>query len=1040
MLATVIVRWIALGVTTLGLLASPSIALALDPALDASRYGHAVWRDLNASGLASIGPMAQTSDGYLWLGTPSGLLRFDGVRGVAWRAPAGSELPDERVRTLLAARDGTLWIGTLGGIASWKDGRLVAYPVLVGDTINALEEDADGTVWVGGSHDSRGPAARKALLCSVRKGEVKCSDPALLPGGAVVALARDTTGALWAAAANRVWKLGARPEVSFDLPHVIRGLRAMAATPDGGLVIVTRQDVIRIADGHMETLPLPEWTRELRFLSVLCDRDGGLWVAAIDYGLLHLHAGRVEAYRTRDGLSDDHVLGLFEDREGNVWASTPHGLDRFRPMAAAIYSRADGLRGRGSSVLVARDGSVFASTTSTLYHLQDDKVTEVAALPASSLFEDSRGRVWLGSLNGLQYLDAGRFVTLPVPTGGIDGMAETSDGSVWIAHRSAGLYRFQPDSTLERVAWPSFPEPSAPSTMVVDPADDALWLGFWSGAVIKVSNGEARMVLRLRDAGRPALGSARVDAEPPSRASAAVLQLRIARDGTLWVVSRKALIRVKNGHATRFDSDSGLPCDGAYSTLEDEQTFWIYAQCGLIGVDRTEMDAWRAAADAGATHKVKVRLLDSWDGIGQPSNVTAVSALVQGEVLTPKAARTPDGRIWMIMADGIAAVDPKRIPVNSVVPPVHVEQIVADGAVHGADVGLRLGPRPRDLEIQYTALSFTVPEQVRFRYKLEGRDADWQDAGTRRQAFYTDLPPGRYRFRVIAANNSGLWNEQGDTVEFSIEPAWWQTNAFRVACAAAAALLLYGLYRLRVARLTRQFRMALDARVEERLRIARELHDTLLQSFQGLVLRLQTALQLWPTAEARNVLADSIDQASGAVTEARDAVQDLRAAATDTNDLADAIRALGETQATAERHVAFRVDVEGKPRALHPLVRDDVFRIAGETLGNAFRHADPKHVEVELHYDERELRLRIRDDGRGIDAGVVDRGREGHFGLRGMRERAKGIGATLSVWSRPGAGTEVELGVPATRAYAPGGGAPTHDPEAIADAAVVGER
>jgi signal transduction histidine kinase len=491
------------------------------------------------------------------------------------------------------------------------------------------------------------------------------------------------------------------------------------------------------------------------------------------------------------------------------------------------------------------------------------------------------------------------------------------------------------------------------------------------------------------------------------------------------------MARIKGDRIVPLGRGSGLPCEGAYWMLSDEHSVWLYMPCGLVAIAHQEMEAWSLAADRGANERVKVRVLDHRDGIGYPPNSspTGNADQISPGFLTPKAARSSDGRIWLGTGDGAVAVNPERIPVNDVPPPVHVEQIVSDGQPYEARAGLRLPPLQRDLRIEYTGLSFTLPELVQFRYRLEGRDADWQDAGSRRQAFYTDLPPGQYRFSVIAANNSGLWNSKGDTLEFSIAPAWWQTNLFRTACLCAVAIALYALYRLRVSRLSRQFTVALDARVNERLRIARELHDTLLQTFQGLLLRLQTALQLWPNDDGRRVLAAGIDQAAEAITEGRDAVQGLRASATENQDLADALRALGETLAINRGGpvVPFCVEVEGRPRELHPLVRDDIFRIAGEALRNAFGHAEPTRVEVEIRYNERELRLRIRDDGKGMDAGVTRRGRQGHFGLRGMRERAKLIGGQLAFWSRPGAGTEVELSVPSSLAYATAGGVAPSD-------------
>jgi signal transduction histidine kinase len=324
--------------------------------------------------------------------------------------------------------------------------------------------------------------------------------------------------------------------------------------------------------------------------------------------------------------------------------------------------------------------------------------------------------------------------------------------------------------------------------------------------------------------------------------------------------------------------------------------------------------------------------------------------------------------------------------------------------------------------VSYGGVEVVAPEKNQFRYELEGHDRDWQD-GNRRQASYNDLPPGNYRFRVIACNNSGVWNEQGASLDFSIAPAYRQTNLFRAACVAAFVALLWALYQLRLHQIRQAFNARLEERVGERTRIARDLHDTLLQSFQGLLLRFQTVYALFPTRlnDALKTLESAIDQTAQAITEGREAVQGLRASTVERNDLARAITTLAEeiaAEASSHAAVELRVGVEGTPRTLHPIVRDEIYRIGSEALRNAFRHAESKQIEVELRQDERQLRLRIRDDGKGIDPKfLTDEGREGHFGLHGMRERAKLIGGKLTVWTASGSGTEIELSVPASRAY-----------------------
>jgi len=358
---------------------------------------------------------------------------------------------------------------------------------------------------------------------------------------------------------------------------------------------------------------------------------------------------------------------------------------------------------------------------------------------------------------------------------------------------------------------------------------------------------------------------------------------------------------------------------------------------------------------------------------------------------------------------------------------VHIEQITANrrtydpaSAVSGS---LRLPPLVRDLEIDYTALSLVAPEKNRFKYMLEGYDTDWQDAGTRRQAFYTNLSPRRYRFRVQASNNSGVWNEAGVSLDFSIDPAWYQTPWFPAAAVVALFAVVWSLYRYRLHHLERQFGLRMEERVNERTRIARDLHDTLLQGFQGVLLKFSAASYMLPDhSPARDLLEQAVEQARKSIEEGRDAVQGLRTSTLASNDLARTIGTIGEELAAESlngRRPGFRIEVEGTPMDLAPLVRDEVCRIVVEALRNAFRHADAEQIEVAIHYEKRCLRVQVRDDGKGVDQSVLAAGgRDGHHGLKGMHERASLLRGKLEVWSKAGFGCEVELTVPAPVAYA----------------------
>jgi len=479
--------------------------------------------------------------------------------------------------------------------------------------------------------------------------------------------------------------------------------------------------------------------------------------------------------------------------------------------------------------------------------------------------------------------------------------------------------------------------------------------------------------------------------------------LQLDRDGALWAATEGGLSRIKNGRVATMTSKNGLPCDTVHWVMEDDDhSFWIGMSCGLVRMARPELDAW--VNDPKRT--IQARVFDADDGVR--SHATAGN-------YSPRVAKSGDGRLWFLPAAGVSIIDPRHLPFNKLPPPVHIEQIVSDRKVVS---DRRLPPLTRDLQIDYTALSLVAPEKNRFKYKLEGYDSDWQDVGNRRQAFYTNLPPRNYRFRVIASNNSGVWNEAGESLDFSIAPAYYQTSWFRLSCGAAFLALLGALYQLRLRYLKHEFNVRLEARVGERTRIARDFHDTLLQSFHGVLLMLSVVAHRIKDEQLEAI----VQKAQKAVTEGRDAVQGLRSSTLVANDLAQAITTFGEGLATdqnAGKSPDFHVRVEGASRDLPPLIRDEVYRIVGEALRNAFRHAQAKRVEMDLHYDSRELRLRIRDDGKGIDPQVLGAGgRPGHHGLPGMRERAELAGGKLSVWSEADSGTEIELTIPANIAYA----------------------
>src|SRR6202161_2429737 len=519
-----------------------------------------------------------------------------------------------------------------------------------------------------------------------------------------------------------------------------------------------------------------------------------------------------------------------------------------------------------------------------------------------------------------------------------------------------------------------------------------IWLASARGKFVHYRDGKAEAVISL------------------SNEEIGIRSFFVDSDNAISAVTVKGFYRWKDGRMSVMDSRNRLPCSAVVSAIKDNYgSFWLYGRCGLLRVPASDYETWLKSPEAA----LSVKTFDALDG-SEPGY----------EPGQPEVSKSADGRLWFASSDKVQMIDPSRTYTNVIPPPVYVEEVIADRKNYLPSVGLRLPALARDLEIDYTALSFVVPQKVRFRYKMEGRDAGWQEPGTRRQAFYTDLHPGKYRFRVIACNNDGFWNEEGATLDFSVAPAWYQTNWFRVACAATLLMLLYLLYQLRLRRLHHQFSIGLEARVDERTRIARELHDTLLQSFQGLLLVFQSISNLLPAGsdEAKQGMEGALDRADEAISEGRDAITDIRATTLASRDLEKSITALmtnlsEELAASNGRSVTFRVLVEGVPRTVRPTLQDEIYRIVRESLRNAFRHAQAGHIETEIMYGE-SLRLRFRDDGKGMDPSVVQRGgRSGHWGLPGIHERSKQIGAQLAVWSELGAGTEVELNIPGSIAY-----------------------
>jgi signal transduction histidine kinase/ligand-binding sensor domain-containing protein len=1012
-------------VTVLAALVAPW-AFALNPSLDLSQYAHTPSKVNEEFSKLAVYSIAQTGDGYLWLGTEYGLLRFDGARMAHW--PIDDSLPSSQLRTVLAARDGSLWIGSSRGLASMEAGslHLKTYPEVSGEIIFGLTEDRAGNVWTAAW------SATKATVCSVRKGDSHChgGDGNLGAASHTGILYHDGKDNIWVGVGDGLWRWSPGPPNFYSVPAAT-GLDALAEDADGRLLFARNGSIQRLIDGHVELVNLlPAATHQFHVRRILRDRDGGLWIGTAGGGLVHIHEGRSEVFTQTDGLSGDDVTAIFEDREGTIWVGTLNGLDRFRDTPVTTYSELQGLSSaRIVSVLAAKDGSVWVRTLDGLNRWKDRQATvyrernhvffpvaarqgpgrtlsesEFPEQGAGSIYQDPRGRLWVTTPGAVGYFENDQFVDVPaIPGGRVHSIVSDRAGSLWLAHEESGLIGWEDGKAVQQTPWSVFGDNGFADALATDPNDGGLWIGFFRGGLLYFKDG--RILKSYTSAN--GLGEGRVNS------------LRIEDDGTLWIATEGGLTRLRGGRLATLTTRDGLPCNRVHWSIEDDlHAVWLYTACGLLRIRRSELDASVSAIEKDKSAPVQIHptVFDSADGLRSRANAGGFS---------PHVSKSADGKLWFFPQDGLSSVDTARMAFDDFPLPVHIEQLRADRLDHmflsDPKTRFMLPPLVRDLEIEYTAIHTTAPEKVRFRYMLQGRDHEWTDAGSRRQVFYNDLPPGNYRFRV-SASASGVWKESGALLDFRITPAYHQTHWFQATCLTAFVTALAMLYRFRLRQVARYFRIRMEERVSERTRIARDLHDTLLQSLQALLLNFHSVTYLLPDrpVEARDALETAIENARHAITAGRDAVEGLRSVRHEGADLEATIGRLSRELATLQNESAspdFHFNVQGATRSLAPIVGNEVDRIAIEALRNAFLHARAQRIEVEISYHPQEFRLRVRDNGKGIAQEILQNGRDGHYGITGMYERAKMVRGKLVFWSELGSGTEVELTVPASLAY-----------------------
>ena len=513
----------------------------------------------------------------------------------------------------------------------------------------------------------------------------------------------------------------------------------------------------RLRDGRLVPYRILAANQELKPRALLTDREGGLWIGTQGQGLLRLYQGRIDRFTHADGLSSDIVYCLLEDREGNIWAGTEGGLDRFREYAVTTISRREGLsQSTAGSVFAAKDGAIWIGTTSGLNRMEDGRVTpygKQSGLPSDNItgiFEEQAGRLWVSTTAGLAYSDGGRFrsLYLPFKLRWFAAAAEDRDHSVWLSVPEHGLVRLRDARLVEVVPWSQFVNKQA--LALSPPRGRRALAGICAGGIAYYKPGQP----------------VRWDITSGQLSGAAIMDLHRMRDGSLWIATQGGLGRLQNGHLATLTVATGLPCDRVHSMVEDDHgALWLNTGCGLVRISGADLAKW----SVNPANKVPVRIYDASDGMRSWLSATGYFR---------RAAKSTDGRLWFAVFDGVAVVDPNHLPENRLPPPVKIEEITAGHTTYPVNPNLRLPALTKELRIDYTALSFVAPDKVRFRYRLDGFDKDWNDAAGRRQAVYTNLPPKRYTFRVMHAITMGSGTIPALRVPFRLSPPFTRQTGF----------------------------------------------------------------------------------------------------------------------------------------------------------------------------------------------------------------------------------------------------------------------
>jgi ligand-binding sensor domain-containing protein/two-component sensor histidine kinase len=979
---------LAPGLLSALLFASPTAALALrieSADAEAVPYSRHVWSSTDGLPEDLAQAITETPDGYLWIGTSGGLVRFDGSRFTVFNHENEAAFGDDSVYSLYTSKDGTLWAGTEGGgLVRYQRGvfhRFGAEQGLTNAFVRVIFEDHLGRRWIGTDAGLFRMEGETFERIDGRSG---------LPAILVHSICEDREGRLLVGGRGLLVLCGREAAYySSSESMADNSIRTIRQTADGSVWIGTISGLRCLRSGIRGNPFRSPKTIDSANISVLLEGRGGeLWIGTYGRGMMRYRSGRMDRFSAPSWLPHNNVIALFEDREGNVWVGTRGGLLRLSPCAATTITTSDGAPLNINTISQDRDGTLFvAALNGRLFQVSGQTLVPVSLPLATSglrirnVFRDSTGALWIGTDGqGVIRLLRNRAVRYSIQQGLVNdfvrAFCEQRDGSIWIG-TDDGLSRwhagrFQSFTTESGLIYGSV------RALLVD-RNDRLWVATDEG----LSRFESGVCVT-----DPLLN--RVQGHK-------VWALHEDPAGGLWIGTQGAgLFFAKDGKLFQFTTQEGLPSNKIHFITEDRHAnLWMSGPSGIVSISRSDLEA----LPRDPARPLAVRLYTTSEGL----RTNEMNGGVQ-----PAGVLASTGELWFPGIKGAVRVTP-NVPDQGGPPPVLIEQVIADDRAVSFEQGLLLPPGEGKLEIRYTAIRLQSPERIHFKYWMEGFDREWTAAGQRRVAYYTNLPAGRYRFHVVAYELNAPHNASEKILDLEWRPPFYRTWWFLALCGILAASVAWGSYWLHLRNIRRRFAAVL----EERSRLAREMHDTLIQGCLGVstLLEAVSGAQAVSPQLSTELLDRARSEVRSTVDEARMAIWNLRHGAANNRKLVQAVSQLAKRVAS-ESSVAVGFESDGPARALDAEVERSLTVLVREALQNAVRHAAPKHVSVRLRFERKRLTVAVTDDGCGFDTSASQWSNGHHYGLIGMQERVEKLGGTLDIRSAPGKGTEVSLSIP----------------------------